>query len=193
MSILNNFHTQQIDFFLAYPQQEVECEMNMDVPRGLEHVRRRKTNALKPIKNINGTRHSGRIWNLHIHEGQLQHEYVQSTVDHCVKYHGKTILLLFDDDDVFAGPDANEIKALIMSLRSNPACATQDDYVRVKIQQTVDKHFTLMQLHLIQHILDNLGFKNNQNQEDSCPCFCNFAAGHPWEHTPGNVVVPISS
>jgi hypothetical protein len=170
LSVLNNFHTRQIDFVLAYPQADVECEMYMEIPRGFEHAGSRKTHALKLIKNIYGTRQAGRVWNQHIHNGLLERGYVQSTVDHCVYYHGKTVFLLYVDDGIFAGPDADAIDALIKSLQSDPACATQynitdegtlDDNLGVKIQQAVDGRFTLTQPHLIQQILDDLGFKEN--------------------------------
>ena len=36
-----------------------------------------------------------------------------------------------------------------------------DDYLGVKIQQTTDGRFTLTQPHLIQQILDDLGFQEN--------------------------------
>ena len=58
--------------------------------------------------------------------------------------HGKTVFLLYVDDGIFAGPDADEIDMLIKSLSSDPARTTQynirDDYLGVKIQQTVDGH-----------------------------------------------------
>ena len=170
LSVLNNFHTRQIDFVLAYPQADVECEMYMEIPRGFEHEGSRKGHALKLIKNIYGTRQAGRVWNQHIHQGLLERGYVQSTVDHCVYYHGQTVFLLYVDDGIFAGPNSDDIDAMIASLRNDPTCKNQynitdegtlDDYLGVKIQQTVDGRFSLTQPHLIQQILDDLGFKEN--------------------------------
>ena len=33
LAIMYGWHTQQLDFILAFPQAEVECEMYMEVPR----------------------------------------------------------------------------------------------------------------------------------------------------------------
>ena len=73
-----------------------------------------------------GTRQAGQVWNQHIHQGLLDCGYVQSTVDHCVYYRAKTVFLLYVDDGIFAGPDADEIDAMINSLvQKDPACATR--------------------------------------------------------------------
>jgi hypothetical protein len=87
--------------------------------------------------------------------------------------------LLYVDDGIFAGPDARkEIDALIASLRNDLRYSTQynitdegtlDDYLGVKIQQMTDGRFTLTQPHLIQQILDDLGFKDNSKTKR-----------HPW-------------
>jgi hypothetical protein len=176
LAVLNKFHTRQIDFVLAYPQAPAECEMYMEIPRGFEHHGSRKTHALKLVKNIYGTRQAGRVWNQHIHDGLLERGYVQSSVDHCVYYNGKTVFLLYVDDGIFAGPDAKEIDALIASLRNDLRYSTQynitdegtlDDYLGVKIQQMTDGRFTLTQPHLIQQILDDLGFKDNSKTKST--------------------------
>ena len=36
LSIIKSWHTWQIDFTLAYPQADVECDMHMDIPRGFQ-------------------------------------------------------------------------------------------------------------------------------------------------------------
>jgi hypothetical protein len=170
LSILNNFRTRQIDFVLAYPQADVECEMFMELPRGFQYNGRRDTHALKLIKNIYGTRQAGRVWNQHIHNGLLERGYQQSSVDHCVYYKGATVFLLYVDDGIFAGPSDVEIDNLIKSLRHNPTCSSAfnitdegniDDYLGVKVQTMPDGRIMLTQPHLIQQILDDLGFKDN--------------------------------
>ena len=94
--------------------------MYMEIPRGFEHEGSRKTHALKLIKNIYGTRQAGRVWNQHIHQGLIERGYVQSTVDHSLYYRGQTVFLLYVDDGIFAGPDAEEMDSMIASLRNDP-------------------------------------------------------------------------
>jgi hypothetical protein len=176
LSILNNFCTRQIDFVLAYPQADIECEMFMEIPRGFECDGKRDTHALKLLKNIYGTRQAGRVWNQHIHKGLMERGYEQSTIDHCVYYKGATVFLLYVDDGIFAGPSDTEIDDLIKSLRDDPNCTTQynvtdegtiDDYLGVKVQRLADGRITLTQPHLIQQILDDLGFKANSKTKST--------------------------
>ena len=97
--------------------------------------------------------------------------YRQSTVDHCVYYKGSsTVFLLYVDDGIFIGPDAAEIDNLIMSLKRNPLHKTSYDimdegnlseYLGVKIDHLERGRMLLSQSHLIQQILNDLGFKDN--------------------------------
>jgi hypothetical protein len=36
LSILNKWYTRQVDFILAYPQADIEFNMYMDLPKGIE-------------------------------------------------------------------------------------------------------------------------------------------------------------
>lgn len=35
-SLINDWHTRQIDFILAFPQAKSECKMFMEIPRGYQ-------------------------------------------------------------------------------------------------------------------------------------------------------------
>jgi hypothetical protein len=62
ISILNGWETRQIDFVLAYPQADVECDLFMEVPVGFNLPGRdKKEYCLKLKKNIYGTRQAGRV------------------------------------------------------------------------------------------------------------------------------------
>ena len=53
LSIILSWHTRQIDFVLAFPQADVECDLNMELPQGLKFEgMSRKTYCLKLIKNL---------------------------------------------------------------------------------------------------------------------------------------------
>ena len=68
------------------------------------------------------------------------------------------------------GPDKSEINDLITSLKSDPKCATKyditdegnvDEYLGVKVEQQLDGQIKLLQPHLIQQIIDDMGFRDN--------------------------------
>ena len=86
---LRGWHTRQIDFVLAYPQADIECEMYMEIPQGFEQKDGgKKTHVLKLLKNLYGQKQAGRIWNLHLHKGLIERGYLQSKIDPCVYSRG---------------------------------------------------------------------------------------------------------
>ena len=71
------------------------------------------------------------------------------------------------DDGIFTGPDSKEIDDLNASLKHDPKCRTSyditdegslSDYLGVKIDQLEGGQMSLTQPHLIQQILNDLGF-----------------------------------
>jgi hypothetical protein len=55
LSILNKLYTRQVDFILAYPQADIEFDMYMDLPKGIETKHGKgKTHVLKLLKNLYG-------------------------------------------------------------------------------------------------------------------------------------------
>ena len=66
IAIQQNWQTRQLDFVLAFPQAEVECDMFMEVPRGCSIKGSRKNHVLKIKKNLYGSKQAGRVWYLHL-------------------------------------------------------------------------------------------------------------------------------
>jgi hypothetical protein len=57
ISILRGWDTRQINFVLAFPQADVECDIYMEVPPGFDLSEEKKKFCLKLKKNIYGTKH----------------------------------------------------------------------------------------------------------------------------------------
>jgi hypothetical protein len=52
---LNNWHTRQCDFILAYPQAPIEFDLYLDFPKGIKLSNgNNKTHVLKLLKNLYG-------------------------------------------------------------------------------------------------------------------------------------------
>jgi hypothetical protein len=68
MSIISNWHTKQLDFVLAFPQADVECdEIYMKIPRGFNIPGSNPNDyVLKLQKNLYGQKQAGRVWNKHL-------------------------------------------------------------------------------------------------------------------------------
>ena len=54
LSIVKSWYTCQIDFTLAYPHTDVECDLYMELPKGFEVRQDSDQYCLQIIKNIYG-------------------------------------------------------------------------------------------------------------------------------------------
>jgi hypothetical protein len=61
-ALINKWHTRQLDFVLAYSQADVECDLFLKIPQGFEFEGSRTTHRLKLMKNLNGSKVAGRVW-----------------------------------------------------------------------------------------------------------------------------------
>jgi hypothetical protein len=171
LTLLCGWKTRQIDFVLAFPQAEVECDLFMQLPCGLVFPGfHRSTHCLKLKKNLYGQTQAGRVWNQHLVNGLINKlNFKQSTVDKCVLYRQKTILLLYVDDGILCGPSAKDIQTIITELGSLYDITDEgeiDAYLGVKVSRTSDETIELKQPHLTQQILDDMGLKSNSKTKE---------------------------
>jgi hypothetical protein len=171
MALLFNWKTRQIDFVLAFPQADVECDLFVEFPRGVNFPGvHRATHCLKLLKNLCGTKQAGRVWNQHLVDGLVgKLKFKQSKVDECVFYRGTTILLIHVDDGVLCGPSDSEIQTILIELAGLFDITDEgeiDTYLGVKIARPTPDTIELTQRHLIQQILDDVGMKSNTKTKD---------------------------
>jgi hypothetical protein len=162
LSILQGWHTRQLDFVLAYPQADVESEQYMEMPKGYNvGGKHRASHVLKIIKNIYGGRANGRIWVEHLRKGLEEMGFVQSVADPCLFFPGNLIFLHYVDDCICLSPDAADVDKFIRDLREANFNVTDEgqlsDYLGVKVEKLPDGKFKLSQPHLIDQILEDLG------------------------------------
>jgi hypothetical protein len=183
LAILNKRATRQIDFVLAYPQAEVECDLYMEIPKGFvfEHGDR-NSHCLLLKRNLYGQKQAGRVWNQYLHDGLIARGFQQSEVDMCLYYHSKhqVNLLIYTDDGILTGRSEKDIDAVIELMRQ-PAGTNKElrpfdmtdegeitDYLGVKVDRMPDGTIKLSQPHLIQQVIDDLGF-NERTKGKSTP------------------------
>jgi hypothetical protein len=179
MMITNQWVSRQVDFELAFPQAEIECEMYMEVPRGFHVDGNRKDYALRLDNNLYGQKQAGRIWNTFMHDGLIARGFKQSKVDMCVYYRGQVVFLVYVDDGIFIAPNQRLIQQAYDDLGieaidekgvHHRAFRVTDegdlaDYLGVKIEQLPNGTIKLSQPHLIQQILDDLGFSSQTKSQ----------------------------
>ena len=164
-AILGKWHTRQIDFVLAYPQADAECEIFVKIPTGY-HLKdaNPKTHCLRLVKNIYGTRQAGRTWNRHLHKGLTEMGFKRSQVDQCVYYRGDVMFLCYVDDCVIGSPNKSDVDKVISDLSQKfkvEDWGNVKDFLGVQINESANGEITLNQPHLIDNILKDLSFQNN--------------------------------
>jgi hypothetical protein len=161
-ALIFDWYTRQIDFVLAFPQADVECDLFMELPHGLVFMGvDHSTHCVKLIKNLYGQKQAGRVWNDYLLvKGLKDWGFFQSKVYECVFYKDKTILPVYVDDAILCGPSSKDIDDIIASLKEGFDVTDEgeiDDYLGVKVTQPTKDTIELRQPHLIQQILDKVG------------------------------------
>ena len=179
--LINGWSSRQVDFVMAYPQADIECEMFMEVPQGFNVEGSRKDYCLRLRKNLYGQKQAGRVWNQYLHDGLIARGFVQSKVDMCVYYRGSVVLLIYVDDGIFIGPNQGDIDAAYELLanqfvdsqggKHRPFNMTSEgnlaDYLGVSIDCFPNGLIKLSQPHLVQQIIDDLGMKDSTKPQQT--------------------------
>jgi hypothetical protein len=162
MAVLNNWHTRQLDFVLAYTQADIERDLYMKLPPGFNipgkamSEQGRKDYVLKLEKNLYGQKQAGRVWYLHWKKNLLKRGYEPSKHDECVFFHGTTIFIVYTDDTILLGPNKEEIDNLVKQLADKFKIEDQgelSDYLGIKIEKKEDRTMIWTQPNLIHSIL----------------------------------------
>eukprot|EP00980_Cylindrotheca_fusiformis_P011699 scaffold2782_cov88-Cylindrotheca_fusiformis.AAC.2 len=167
MSALNNWHTTQIDYVLAFPQAPVEREIYMHIPKGFKTDQGNTQDyVLKLRKNVYGQKQAGRVWNKYLTEKLINKVgFTQSKVDECVVYRGSVMYVLYTDDSILAGPNQEEIDRAIADIQAAGLEITIEgdiqDFLGVNIERKDDGSIHLTQPHLIDQILEDLKMGEN--------------------------------
>ena len=111
LSLINNWHTRQIDFVLACPQARVSHDVFMLLPERFKVVDRetmvldteakspwKLKHRLKLLQNLCGLKDAGATWFSHLQKGLLNRKFRQSEVDPCLFYKKDLILIIYVDD-----------------------------------------------------------------------------------------------
>jgi hypothetical protein len=174
LMLINGWQSRQVDFVLAFPQADIECEMFMEVPQGFNVDGNRSDSCLRLQKNLYGQKQAGRVWNQFLHDGMVARGFVQSEIDMCVYYRKSVMLMIYVDDGIFIGPNQEDIDEAYVLLSNvykdkqgvqHRAYVMTDegdlaDYLGVKIDRLPNGLIKLSQPHLIQQILDDLGMNH---------------------------------
>ena len=155
MSALHKWHTQQIDYILAFPQALVERETWMEIPKGFH------TQLFAASLECLVQKQAGRVWNQYLTNILINMvRFKQSEVDECVFYRGLVMYVLYTNDSILAGPDSQEINQDIKDIKTAKLNIAIDggiqDFLGVNISRKPDRSIHLTQMHLFDQILQDL-------------------------------------
>jgi len=93
--LLDKWSTLTVDYVLAYLQADVESEIYIKLPRGIDFGPNisRLSHVLKLVKNIYGLKQAGWVWNKHHHKGLLKLKFNQLAYDPCIYYRGSVLMV----------------------------------------------------------------------------------------------------
>ena len=166
LSIVNKWHTTQIDYVLAYPQAPIEREIFMEIPRGMKiEGKRREDYVLKLHRNIYGQKQAGRVWYRYLKEKLTSIGFVKSAIDEGVFYRGRVIYILYTDDSILAAPTKEEVDKTIRDIKATRLNVTIEgdikDFLGVHIEKASDKEIRISQPHLMRQIIKDMGMNTS--------------------------------
>jgi hypothetical protein len=127
----------------------------------------RKLHVLKLEKNLYGQKQAGRVWYLHLKKNLEKIGFKGSKHDECLFYYGKTIFIVYTDDNILMGPDQKEIERLVKEIGSIFKIEDQgnlSDYLGMKVKKNEDGSMEWTQPNLINSILKELGLIEHKSE-----------------------------
>jgi len=157
---------------MAYTQAPVKWDMYMEIPKGFE-VKGDGDYVLQIHKNIYGQKQAGHVWNKHL-VGKLKSiGFCQCQLEECVFMHGKAIYILYTDDLILTGLDLKELDKIVKDMKKAGLKLTIEgdisDFLGINIQCHDDGTVHLMQPHLINSILKELGLQADSAKSKATP------------------------
>ena len=153
LTLIQGWHTRQLDFVLTYLQAEVEGKL----PKGfrLSVVCSHTTHVLKLSKNIYWLQQAGRVWNIHLDKVLVRWGYQQSNVYPCLYFCKNILQAIYIDDCILAAKQEKELKKPVNELAAEFEITDEgemDEYLGVKIEKRKDGMVMLYQPYLISQI-----------------------------------------
>ena len=160
IAALENLHTRQVDFVLAFPQADLDVVIYMNLPQGFDEGPIPSVLLLK--KNLYGLKQASMTWFDKRRSGLKDRGCHQSSVDCCCFIKSDFIFLVFVDDCLLFSRSADSVSSLILSLQSDFILTDEgnvSDYLGIHISKHPNGTIHLTQPALIQRILDLLGIR----------------------------------
>ena len=117
ISIIHNLQTRSVDFTLAFPQADLDEEVFMILPAGVDHEDSTNKYVLKLNKSLYGLKQAARNWFQCLSSALKLRGLSPATRDSCVFLGHKMIVIIYVDDClIFTPQNSTSSDRLIASL-----------------------------------------------------------------------------
>jgi hypothetical protein len=162
LTLIEGWATRQVDYMNAFTQAEMGETVYVEPPR-LFGPRSGKDLVLLLLKSLYGLKQAPRTFYEKLCEGLIERGFEQSAIDPCLFMKAGCIFVVYVDDTIFDGPDADKLAAEIKSLgvssdENQHSFQLRDegevgDFLGIRIQKQGDGKFLLTQAGLIEKTL----------------------------------------
>jgi histone deacetylase 1/2 len=178
LSLLQGFHTKQVDFVQAFTQAPLDCPIYMEVPAGFDVIdgvltfvgesvkRTDRKHVLRLRKNMYGLKQAGHNWYKHLTDDLLQHGFCQSQVNKCLFIRHDCIILIYVDDCLIFSPSQTTLQEITSHLEKVFKITSDDDvaaYLGIDISRNEKGHLVLRQPGLIDKVINICGLEMESN------------------------------
>jgi len=165
-----NLSSRCIDFVLAFPQADLDMDIYMKLPQGIQQVDGEKC-VLKLNKSLYGLRQGSYNWFQKLKQALIDRDFCPSAVDPCV-YLGKNAIAIVYVDDVIIVSKSNKIlDSIVKSLFKGQENfdltekGTLEKYLGIEIKDLDKNTYELHQPHLIDRIIKFVGLEETEKQK----------------------------
>jgi hypothetical protein len=143
---IHGLSSKSIDFVLAFPQAELQIPVYMELPIDFDAPEKENHTSyvLKLIRNLFGLKQAGYNWFAKLSNELQDCGFVKSSIDPCVFFNHKCIILTYVDDCIIIGDTHNQINMLIQSLHEGNENFVMQDEGLIDKYLGVDIHSSLL-------------------------------------------------
>lgn len=167
LSVIEGWHSESIDFTLAFPQADIEIPMFMEIPIGVDIPGTdRKTHVLELKKKLYGMRQASFQWVKFLQAGMKARGFISSEIDPYVFLKKDCVVLVYVDDCLIFHKTKEGVLNCIKSLAEEFDITREgsiEKYLGMQIQWHPNGTIELTQPFLIDRILQLLGLSTSNS------------------------------
>ncbi len=173
---IHGLESKSIDFFLAFPQADLDEDIWMELPTGIVVSGKADESwvyVLKLKKSLYGLKQASLNWFEKLKQGLVDKGCTPSKINPCLYLKENMVLLTYINYCIIISPSKASINRLILSMQSGPEIFKLTDegdvnkFLGIEIMRLDGNSFELSQPFLIDCILNFLGLCNNKFETDS--------------------------